>query len=103
MLLISLPLALDPKFLAIAAALHAETLGPTFQRANGAGNEAGSQKKPSLLVLCVYVCVSLHLLFSTMCSDTVFVLFHRQLPFEPQVTGKQGSSAAVYDTYLSCQ
>ena len=102
MLLISPPLALDPKFLAIAAALHAETLGPTFQRTNGAGNEAGSQEKTKPACI-VCVCVSLHLLFSTMCNDTVFVLFHRQLPFEPQVTGKQGSSAAVYDTYLSCQ
>ena len=57
MLLISLPLALDPKFLAIAAALHAETLGPTFQRANGAGNEAGSQKKTKpACIVCVCVC-----------------------------------------------
>ena len=57
MLLISLPLALHPKFLAIAAALHEETLGPTFQRSNGAGNDGGCEKKPSLLVLCVCVSV----------------------------------------------
>ena len=61
-MLISLPLALSSKFLAIAAALHEETFQEIFGGTNGPGGGINCQKKPPLLVECTCVYLSPHLL-----------------------------------------
>ena len=103
-MLISLPLALSSKFLAIAAALHEETFQAIFGGTNGPGDGIDCHKKTSTsctVYNCTCVYLSPHLLCSTMCNDTVFVLFHMQLQFEAHT--RKRASAAVYDTYLSRQ
>ena len=103
-MLISLPLALSSKFLAIAAALHEETFQAIFGGTNGPGDGIDCHKKTSTsctVYNCTCVYHSPHLLCSTMCNDTVFVLFHMQLQFEAHT--RKRASAAVYDTYLSRQ
>ena len=59
-MLISLPLALSSKFLAIAAALHEETFQAIFGGTNGPGDGIDCQKKNLHFLYSVqlYMCVS---------------------------------------------